>query len=75
MRPLVALVLVFLASVAVGGLLHFFQTGSPSVPQPTAPYSSPADPYAAYRRIPTATPGCPKTVDPGLEPFYPHCPF
>jgi hypothetical protein len=69
MRPLVALVLVFVASVAVGWVLHLFQPASPPVPQPTAPTSSPADPYAAYRRIPTATPGCPKTVDPGLEPF------
>jgi hypothetical protein len=70
MRPLVALVLVFLASVAVGGLLHLFQPTSPTVPQPTAPSSTPADPYAWYRSLPTATPGCPTDLTPELRKYY-----
>jgi hypothetical protein len=75
MRPVVALVAVFLASVVVGGLLHLFQPGSPtspSVPQPSAPASSPPD-LRWYKSLPTASPGCPKSVAPGLKPFYPNC--
>jgi hypothetical protein len=78
---LAALILLFIASFTVGAA---FRIGVPATPpkptQPTATTTTPADPYAEYRRrlaeykrIPTATPGCPKTVAPGLKPFYPNC--
>jgi hypothetical protein len=76
---LAALILLFIASFCVGAAFRIgVATNQPTPTQPAATTTTPTDPYAEYRRrlaeykrIPTATPGCPKTVEPGLKPFYP----
>jgi energy-converting hydrogenase Eha subunit F len=73
-RLAIFLTLLFLASFAIGGFIRIARmnpTPTPT-PQPTAT-TTPADPLAWYRSLPTAS-GCPKSVRAGLKPFYPQCP-
>jgi hypothetical protein len=65
-----------LISFSAGGLVAVVQRVIDFEPRPTTPTASastPADPLAWYKSLPTASPGCPKSVAPGLEPFYPNC--
>jgi hypothetical protein len=74
-RAAVALSVLLVVVVIAVAVVVTQQPNRPA-PQPhPTPSSSSADPYAWYRSLPTATPGCPKTVDPGLEPYFRHCPI
>jgi hypothetical protein len=70
----------FQASILVG-YSYAAASWNPPTPQPTATTSSDADyqrrladyrrRLAQYQRIPTASPGCPKTVSESEKYFYP----
>jgi type IV secretory pathway protease TraF len=72
MKWLAVALSVLLVAVLIVVVTVVTQPPNRPTPQPTVT-ATPSDPLAWYRSLPTATPGCPKTVDPGLEPFYPHC--